>query len=122
VATPESGNQQEKENSMTTDLEQIGFSAAYSILWKLNNGEYRDHRDGSATVYAEFHGQGEYPAGILSAVVSRGEPVRLSVAATFWRDRPDGTPTTEADRLAVSRAIEEQLHAIGIEWRDAATA
>jgi len=107
---------------MTEDLESIGFSAACSILWSLNSGEYRDHGDGSATVYTEFHGQGEYPAGILSAVVSRGEPVRLSLAAAFYRDRPDGTPTTEADRLAVSRAIKEQLHAIGIEWRDVATA
>lgn len=105
-----------------TDLENVAFSAAHSILWKLNNGQHNDHGDGSATVLAEFHGHGEYPAGVTSAVVSRGEPVRLSVAATFWRDRPDGTPMTEADRLAVSRAIEEQLEHIGIEWRDVATA
>lgn len=105
---------------MKTDLENIGFSAAHSILWKLNNGEYKRHSDRSATVYAEFHGQGEYPAGILSTVITNGAPIRFSVAATFWRDRPDGTPMAEADRLAVSRAIEEQLHAMDIEWRDAA--
>lgn len=107
---------------MTEDLEAIGFSAACSILWKLNNGEYRNHDDGSVFAYVDFHGQGEYPAGVLSAVIVRGSPVRLSLAAAFYRDRPDGTPMTEADRLAVSRAIEEQLHKIGIEWRDVATA